>query len=166
MTNLPLQPRPRYGQPSFQRDSINLILTQYTVTKPAKPTQQCPSKAMPTINAMPTPGNNGNSLISFLKDCHWAKVFIPSFRHALYVSWEPFKDFATDSPVFLTTVQTIFDKVFSDANVILSTRDSINATIWRTLLIQIFVGIDFYWPGLRPHQKSTIQARKCHRRFY
>jgi len=76
--------------------------------------------------------------------------------HALYVSREPFKDFATDSPVFLTTVQTIFDQVFSDANVVLSTRDSINAKVRRPLLIQTFVGIDFYWPGLRLHQKSTI----------
>jgi hypothetical protein len=38
----------------------------------------------------------------------------------------------------------------------LSTRDSINAKVRRPFLIQTFVGIDSYWPGLRPHQKSTI----------
>ena len=166
MTNLPLQPRLRYRRSSFQRDPINWILTQNVVIKPEKPTQRHPSKAMPIINATPTPGNNGNCLAQFIKDRCWAKVFIPSLMHALYVSQEPFKDFAADSPVFITTVQTIFDKVFSDANVILSIRDSINTTIWRPLLIQTDVGIDSYWPGLQPHQKSMIQARKCHCRFH
>ncbi|KIJ91410.1 hypothetical protein K443DRAFT_14424 [Laccaria amethystina LaAM-08-1] len=98
-----------------------------TVTKPAKPTQRHQSKAAPIMNAVPTRSNFGNSLDRFLKDRRWAKVFIPSLTHALYVSREPFKYFATDSPVFLTTVQTIFDKVFSDADVVLSTGDPINA---------------------------------------
>jgi hypothetical protein len=96
------------------------------------------------MNAVPTRSNFGNSLDRFLKDRRWAKVFIPSLTHALYVSREPFKDFAADSPVFLTTVQTIFDKVFSDADVVLSTGDPINAKVRRPLLIRTFAGIDSY----------------------
>lgn len=52
----------------------------------------------------------------FLQDTRWANVFTPTITHALYVSHEPFVDFASDSPVFLAKVQEVFDLSFPNVD--------------------------------------------------
>jgi len=42
----------------------------------------------------------------------WAKKFLPTLTHALYVSKDPFEDFRSSSPTFTATFEMIFRIVY------------------------------------------------------
>jgi len=65
----------------------------------------------------------------FLQDGRWAKVFIPTITHALYISREPFLDWALDSCVFLAMLQHVFNISFSNITFTLPADDPIVATV-------------------------------------
>ncbi|KAH9980445.1 hypothetical protein BJV74DRAFT_887849 [Russula compacta] len=64
----------------------------------------------------------------FLHDPHWANVFIPTITHALYISQEPCLNFASESPMFLTTVQKIFNLSFPNVDLVLASDDPLVVT--------------------------------------
>ena len=76
----------------------------------------------------PTTTESHNSE-KFLKDRRWARVFLPTLTHALYISREPFKHFTVDSPKFLATVQHVFNRAFPDVSLNLSTNDKLTTTV-------------------------------------
>ena len=55
----------------------------------------------------------------------WAKNFIPSITHTLFVSLEPFKDYKLSSPVFIATLQEVFSAVYPDINHKITSSDVI-----------------------------------------
>lgn len=65
----------------------------------------------------------------FLQDGRWAKVFIPTIAHALYISREPFLEWALDSRVFLATLQHVFNISFSNITFTLRADDPIVVTV-------------------------------------
>ncbi|KAH9956941.1 hypothetical protein BJV74DRAFT_891454 [Russula compacta] len=66
----------------------------------------------------------------FLHDLCWVNVFILTITHALYISWEPFLNFASESPMFLTTVQKIFNLSFPNVDLVLASDDPLVVTVW------------------------------------
>lgn len=68
--------------------------------------------------------------VQFLRDGRWARVFTPTITHALYISREPFLEWTSESPVFLATVQHIFNISFSNVTLVLSAKDPLLETVW------------------------------------
>ncbi|KAF8235146.1 hypothetical protein L208DRAFT_1258301, partial [Tricholoma matsutake] len=67
----------------------------------------------------------------FLRDGRWARVFTPTITHALYISREPFLEWTSESPVFLATVQHIFNISFSNVTLVLSAKDPLLETAYK-----------------------------------
>lgn len=66
---------------------------------------------------------------TFLEDARWKTAFLPSMTHALYIASEPFKDFSPNSPVFLQTIQKVFNSSFSDVSYQISAKSVIVTTV-------------------------------------
>jgi hypothetical protein len=75
-------------------------------------------------------GSGGSAATNFLKDSRWARVFMPTITHALYISRKPFVDFTLESPEFLVTVQKAFDLSFPNVDFELAPDDLIIKTVW------------------------------------
>jgi hypothetical protein len=60
---------------------------------------------------------------------NWAKKFIPSITHALFVSLRPFRDYKMSSPVFIATLQVVFSAVYPDINHKITSSDVIAVTV-------------------------------------
>jgi hypothetical protein len=65
----------------------------------------------------------------FLRDARWAKVFIPTITHALYVLREPFLDWTSESPALLAMVQHAFNLSFDNVTFTLPADDPIVETV-------------------------------------
>ena len=74
-------------------------------------------------------GGDRPTAAEFLRDRRWANVFIPTITHALYISRDPFLDFTSESPVFLATVQEVFDLSFPNVNFVLVANDPLVVTV-------------------------------------
>ncbi|KAG5640305.1 hypothetical protein DXG03_009295 [Asterophora parasitica] len=70
---------------------------------------------------------------NFLNDTRWAQAFIPTITHALYVSRDPFLDFAAESSTFLATVQEVFDLLFPNVDFALTMDDPLVTTAYKRL---------------------------------
>jgi hypothetical protein len=77
---------------------------------------------VPMVNSVP--GNAGNGA-QFVLDSCWKDVFNPSLSHALYVSRDPFSDFALESPKLLLIVQKVFDASYPDVTFSLTSDDPV-----------------------------------------
>jgi hypothetical protein len=75
-------------------------------------------------------GSGGSAATNFLKDSHWARVFMPTITHALYISHKPFVDSTLESPEFLMTVQNAFNLSFPNVDFELAPDDLIVKTVW------------------------------------
>lgn len=69
------------------------------------------------------------SAAGFIRDPRWPNVFIPTITHALYISREPFLDFASESAEFLATVQKVFNLSFPNVNITLAANDPLVTTV-------------------------------------
>jgi hypothetical protein len=88
------------------------------------------AKKVPKANAdLRLGGDDHPTAAEYVHDPRWAKVFIPTITHALYISREPFLDFASESPVFLATVQKIFTLSFPNVDMVLAAIDPLVATV-------------------------------------
>lgn len=65
----------------------------------------------------------------FLKDPRWTRVFLPTLQHALFVSREPFKHFTLEAPEFLSTIQDIFNRTFTNVDYELSLNDEVTKVV-------------------------------------
>jgi len=81
----------------------------------------------------PSSDESGSSATIFLKDGHWANVFMLIITHALYILQEPFIDFTSESPIFLVTMQRIFDLSFLNVDFELASNDPIIKAVWISL---------------------------------
>jgi hypothetical protein len=75
-------------------------------------------------------GSGGLATTNFLKDSHWAHVFMPTITHALYISRKPFVDFTSKSPEFLITMQNALNLSFPNVNFELAPNDPIIEMVW------------------------------------
>jgi hypothetical protein len=75
-------------------------------------------------------GRDHPTAAEFLCDPRWANVFIPTITHALYISREPFLNFASESLVFLATVQKTFNLSFPNVDLVLTADDPLVVTVW------------------------------------
>jgi hypothetical protein len=60
-----------------------------------------------------------------LLDPRWTRVFLPTLTHALYISENPFTDWARESSTFLETVQMTFELSFTNISYRLSLEDAV-----------------------------------------
>ena len=74
-------------------------------------------------------GGDRPTAAEFLCDPRWAITFIPTITHALYISQEPFLNFASESPKFLATVQEIFNLSFLNVDMVLAAGDPLVVTV-------------------------------------
>jgi hypothetical protein len=63
----------------------------------------------------------------------WAKKFISSITHALFVSLEPFKDYKVSSPVFIATLQEVFSSVYPNISHKITSSDVIAIVVCKQL---------------------------------
>jgi hypothetical protein len=108
----------------YRNSSLKSINAYVQDPKTAKPALRQPKPAAVTAVAGPSDDSS-----EFLKDRRWARVFIPTLTHALYISREPFVDFTSDSPKFLETVQRAFDLAFPNVDFGLSMTDKVMTTV-------------------------------------
>ena len=103
--------------------------------KAAAPVQQvCISKQLAPIQVQvaPVPVQPAKKQVPRVPDylsANWAKKFIPSITHALFVSLGPFKDYKMSSPVFIVTLQEVFSVVYPDINHKITPSDVIAVTV-------------------------------------
>ena len=128
-------PRARY---TYRYLSQNFLTHMATWTQNVKPEKLAVHKSKPM--AVAAPGPNGKANGKFLKDGHWKEVFIPMLTHALYISWEPFLDWTSESLTVLANVQEVFNLTFTNVDICLSSKDSV---ITMTTVCQIYVPIPF-----------------------
>jgi hypothetical protein len=86
-----------------------------------------------------TPKSSDSAAAAFLKDGRWAKVLMLTITHALYILWEPFLDFLSESPVFLKTMQKVFNLSFPNVDFKLASNDPIIKVVW-TLSHPLIIG--------------------------
>ena len=77
----------------------------------------------------PTTNTTNADGAQFLRDARWAKSFIPTITHALYISHEPFRDWNPEAPTFLATVQNVFNISFTNVTFLLLGNDPIADTV-------------------------------------
>jgi hypothetical protein len=77
----------------------------------------------------PTGGASTADGAEFLQDERWAKVFLPTITHALYISREPFLDWTSESPALLTTVQRVFNLSFGNVTFTLPANSPVVETV-------------------------------------
>jgi hypothetical protein len=66
----------------------------------------------------------------FVDNARWTNVFLPTISHALYISWEPFFDWTSESHTFLRTVQVVFNLAFPNVDLTLGSDDRLIITVW------------------------------------
>jgi hypothetical protein len=95
----------------------------------------------------------------FLQDARWAKCFIPTITHALYISREPFRDWTSESPTFLATVQTVFNISFTNVTFLLSSGDPIVDTVRLWSLVSSSAALtDNDFAGLPTGQVTKVKS--------
>jgi len=154
---LPPRPRKRYEFQYYHLWEFDLSYLSPQALKTAKPTARR-AKAVAVVTAQAGPsGNTGSHTKQFLKDRRWARIFLPTLTHALYISREPFKDFTLDSPEFLAIVQTFFNLAFPTINFALSSNDEVTLTVSQITSCYYIFGI---LTCVRPINASKAESRR------
>ncbi|KAF8221913.1 hypothetical protein L208DRAFT_1527612 [Tricholoma matsutake] len=93
-------------------------------------------------------GEDRLNATEFIHDLRWAKVFIPTITHALYILQEPFPhrlltylpflNFTSESPIFLATVQKTLNLSFPNVALVLTADDPLVVTAYRRINSQKF----------------------------
>ena len=137
------------------------------VTKPVQtkqPKKEKAKKEKSKVKKNPSKATTGGEAITsaaeFLRDARWANIFLPTITHTLYVSWEPFVHFTSESSIFLATVQNAFNLSFSNVDFTLKSDDLLVTTV-RPVLSHIhhsFKGMVIYQAYKRLNSRKSKLA--------
>lgn len=112
--------------------------------------------------------DDSDVLRQFLDDSRWARIFLPTITHALYISRNPFVDWTSDSETYLATVQRVFNLTFPNVMVMLSLGDDVVDTVNCHGFYQVPSPFLTYFEstGLSTHQVPKVEAcqwnpRRC-----
>ncbi|KAF8258997.1 hypothetical protein EI94DRAFT_1814165 [Lactarius quietus] len=98
-----------------------------------------------------------------LKDYRWTNIFLPTLSHVLYVSEQPFKDWAWSSDALRKTVQAVFDISFPNILYTVAQQDCIMKAAYDRMKTQrskitsdvlVLVQLFFNEPKFRKRHKK------------
>ncbi|KAI9457286.1 hypothetical protein F5148DRAFT_1322536 [Russula earlei] len=113
-------------------DSDSEIPAKSSQTKQLTKEKLTVKKKLPKTKSQPADNADNSTSAEFIHDIRWANILLPTIMHYLYILWELFIHFSSDSPTFLVTVQDAFNISFPNVDIILRSDDPL-VTMVQTL---------------------------------
>ncbi|KAF8263936.1 hypothetical protein EI94DRAFT_1806494 [Lactarius quietus] len=114
------------------------------------------------IDAKPavTKAPSANIAKKCLKDYCWTNVFLPTLSHVLYVSEQPFKDWAWSSDTLCKTVQAVFDISFPNILYMVTQQDCITKAVGAVAVVGFMLALGADHGGIVCTTTSSLPQKK------